>query len=98
MLTQNEIARIAGLSRMTVYRYLTGKNVSAKSRKTLEEILAKTEYRPNLTARSLVLKKTNLIGLLVPSVSYSFYPDIIQAIQKTIKNAGMSNTPMSKID
>ncbi|MBA7635644.1 HTH-type transcriptional repressor CytR [subsurface metagenome] len=88
MLTQNEIARIAGLSRMTVYRYLTGKNVSAKSRKTLEEILAKTEYRPNLTARSLVLKKTNLIGLLVPSVSYSFYPDIIQAIQKTIKNAG----------
>lgn len=88
MLTQNEIARRAGLSRMTVYRYLTGKKVSKKSRKALEKILNQMEYRPNLTARSLVLQKTNLIGLLVPSVSYSFYPDIIQAIQKYIKDAG----------
>lgn len=88
MLTQNEIAKLAGLSRMTVYRYLTGKKVSARSRKTLEKILNEAQYRPNLTARSLVLQKTNLIGLLVPSVSYSFYPDIVQAIQKKIKEAG----------
>ena len=88
MPTQNEIARLAGLSRMTVYRYLTGKNVSARSRQALEKILKQTEYRPNLTARSLVLKKTNLIGLLVPSVSYSFYPDLIQSIQRVTKTAG----------
>ena len=88
MPTQNEIAELAGLSRMTVYRYLSGKKVSRRSEKTLEDVLSRTEYRPNLTARSLVLKKTNLIGLLVPSVSYSFYPDIIQAIQRTAKSSG----------
>jgi len=86
--TQFEIAKLAGLSRMTVYRYLSGKKVSAKSRRVLDEVLSQTEYRPNLIARSLVLKKTNLIGLLVPSVSYSFYPDIIQAVQHTLKSSG----------
>ncbi len=88
MLTQNEIARLAGLFRMTVYRYLNGKKLSSKSRRLIDGVLSHIEYRPNLTERSLVLKRTNLIGLLLPSVSYSFYPDIIQAIQRTIKRAG----------
>jgi DNA-binding LacI/PurR family transcriptional regulator len=35
-----------------------------------------------------VLKKSNLIGLLVPSVSYSFYPDIIESLQRKTKAAG----------
>jgi LacI family transcriptional regulator len=88
MLTQNEIANMAGLSRMTVYRYLSGQKVSKKSKVTIEEVLAHSEYRPNLTARSLVLKRTNLVGLLVPSVSYSFYGDLIQVIQRAIKKSG----------
>ena len=88
MLTQNEIARRAGLSRMTVYRYLSGQKVSKKSRASIEEVLTDSEYRPNLTARSLVLKRTNLVGLLVPSVSYSFYADLIQVIQRSIKESG----------
>lgn len=88
MLTQNEMAKMAGLSRMTVYRYLSGQKVSKKSEATIEEVLAHSEYRPNLTARSLVLKRTNLVGLLVPSVSYSFYGDLIQVIQRAIKKSG----------
>lgn len=88
MPTQFEIAKLAGLSRMTVYRYLSGKKVSVKSRRILHGVLTQTAYRPHLTARSLVLKRTNLIGLLVPSVSFSFYPDIIQAVQRTLKSFG----------
>ncbi len=88
MPTQNEIAKLAGLSKMTVYRYLSGKKVSVRTRRILDDVLTQTEYRPNLIARSLVLKRTNLIGLLVPSVSYSFYPNIIQAVQRTLKSFG----------
>lgn len=88
MPTQNDIANAAGLSRMTVYRYLSGKKVSQKSKSIIKQVLNEMGYRPNLIARSLVFKRTNLIGLLVPSVSYSFYPDIIQSIQKTIRAAG----------
>jgi LacI family transcriptional regulator len=73
---------------MTVHRYLSGQKVNNNTKEILDEFMSKSGYRPNLTARSLVSKKTNLIGLIVPSVSYSFYPDLIQQIQKEIKKNG----------
>ncbi len=88
MLTQKDIAKAVGLSRMTVYRYLTGRNVTTKTKEKIEGFFKKRGYRPNLTARSLVLKQTNLIGLLVPSVSYSYYPDVVEALQKEVKARG----------
>jgi DNA-binding LacI/PurR family transcriptional regulator len=73
---------------MTVYRYLTGRSVTRKTRQKIEGYLERTEYRPNLTARSLVFRKTRLIGLLVPSVSYSYYPEVVGALQKEIRARG----------
>ena len=88
MLTQEDIAKAVGLSRMTIYRYLIGKNVTQKTRDKIERFINNRGYRPNLTARGLVLKQTKLIGLLVPSVSYSYYPEVVEAIQKEIKTRG----------
>jgi DNA-binding LacI/PurR family transcriptional regulator len=88
VLTQEDIAKAVGLSRMTIYRYLTGKNVTKKTRDKIERFISNRGYRPNLTARGLVLKQTKLIGLLVPSVSYSYYPEVVEAIQKEIKGRG----------
>jgi DNA-binding LacI/PurR family transcriptional regulator len=88
MLTQEDIAKAVGLSRMTIYRYLTGKSVTQKTRDKIERYISNRGYRPNLTARGLVLKQTKLIGLLVPSVSYSYYPEVVEAIQKEIKTRG----------
>jgi len=78
--TQEEIARAVGVSRMTVYRYLKGKNVTKNTRRKIERFLQRVEYRPNLTARSLVLRQTRLIGLLVP--------EVIGALQKEIRDRG----------
>jgi len=88
MLTQEDIAKAVGLSRMTIYRYLTGKRVTQKTRDKIERFINNRGYRPNLTARGLVLKQTKLIGLLVPAVSYSYYPEVVEVIQKEIKTRG----------
>ncbi len=88
MPTQEEIAQAVGISRMTVYRYLVGKRVKETTRRRIESYLKGAEYRPNLTARSLVLRQTKLIGLLVPSVSYSYYPEVVQALQREIRDRG----------
>jgi len=88
MLTQEDIAQAVGLSRMTIYRYLTGKSVTQKTRDKIERFINNRGYRPNLTARGLVLKQTKLIGLLVPSVSYSYYPEVVEALQKEIRTRG----------
>ena len=87
MVTQEKIAKDLGLSFMTVYRCLSGKgSVGAKTKKRIDEYIKTHNYRPNLMARSLKLKKSNIIGLLVPSFTYSFYPEIIESIQETLKN------------
>ena len=88
MPTQEEIAQAVKISRMTVYRYLAGKRVKESTRRRIESYLEVAEYRPNLTARSLVLQQTRLIGLLVPSVSYSYYPEVVQAVQKEVRDRG----------
>jgi LacI family transcriptional regulator len=86
--TQEEIAQAVRVSRMTVYRYLAGKRVKESTRQRIESYLKVAEYRPNLTARGLVLQQTKLIGLLVPSVSYSYYPEVVQELQKEIRDRG----------
>ena len=89
MITQKEIARGLGLSYMTVSRCLSGKGyVSSETRKRVEDYVKEHNYRPNLIARSLKLEKSNIIGLLVPSFAYSFYPQIIESIQETLKAMG----------
>ncbi len=89
VITQEKIAEDLELSFMTVYRCLSGNgSVSAKTRKRITDYIEKHNYHPNLMARSLVLQKSNIIGLLVPSVAYSFYPEIIESIQETLKQRG----------
>lgn len=45
-------------------------------------------YTPSLLARSLRIKKTNTIGLIVPSIENPFFANIISVIVKEAKNKG----------
>ena len=85
MTTQEDIARALGISLMTVYRYLSGSGkVSAKTSARIDEYIREHNYRPNLMARALKTRRSNLIGLLMPSFSYSYYPEIIESIRSTL--------------
>ena len=85
MITQEQIARELGISVMTVYRCLSGNGcVGASNRKRIEEYVRKHNYRPNLMAQSLQRKSSNIIGLVVPSFTWSFYPDIIENIRTAL--------------
>ena len=85
MVTQEQIAKELGLSVMTVYRCLSGNGcVSAATRKKVAEYIRARNYRPNLMAQSLKRKKSNIIGLVVPSFTYSYYPEIIESIRHSL--------------
>ena len=85
MTTQEDIARALGISLMTVYRCLSGSGkVSAKTAARINEYIKEHNYRPNLMARALKTRRSNLIGLLMPSFSYSYYPEIIESIRSTL--------------
>ena len=85
MITQEQIAKELGLSVMTVYRCLSGNGcVSSATRKRVQEYMQKCNYRPNLMAQSLKRRSSNIIGLIVPSFSYSYYPEVIESIRTSL--------------
>lgn len=43
----------------------------------------KMGYRPNLVARSLTSKKTNIIGVIVPKIAHTFFSAVIQGIYQS---------------
>lgn len=66
MVTIADIAKMAGVAKSTVSRYLNGGSVSEETVKKIEKVVQETGYSPNKFAQSLKAKKTNIIGTIVP--------------------------------
>ncbi len=77
------IARKAGVSISTVSRVMNGsKPVSPDLQKRVYDAVKQMDYKPNSIARSLILNKTNLIGVVVPDVSNSFHAQLLSGIEE----------------
>ncbi len=88
-ITVEEVAREVGLSAMTVSRVLNNQpNVSEKTRKRVLETTRRLGYTPNQIAKSLVLRKTQTIGVVVPEITHSFFPEAIRGIEEVTYRLG----------
>jgi DNA-binding LacI/PurR family transcriptional regulator len=77
MVNIKDVAKLAGVSISSVSRVLNNRpGVNSKKRKIIEQVISEKSYRPNLLARELIHKRTNLIGIILPSFD-SNYADII---------------------
>lgn len=88
--TIRDVAKKAGYSISTVSLVLNNKNVSI-SQSTRDKVLAAVkalDYRPNQLAVSMVTKKTNVIGLIIPDNSNMFFADLSKAIEVAAHKAG----------
>lgn len=87
--TINDIARELGLSKSTVSRALAGHHqVKAETRQSVLDLANKMDYQRNMLAISLITRKTNTIGVIVPEFISSFFPNIIISIQQVAAEAG----------
>lgn len=66
MSTILDIAKLAGVAKSTVSRYLNGGSVGEATKKKIERAIKETGYSPNPFAQSLKARKTNIIGTIVP--------------------------------
>ncbi|MEH7076256.1 LacI family DNA-binding transcriptional regulator [Neobacillus drentensis] len=66
MSTILDIAKLAGVAKSTVSRFLNGGSVGETTKKKIEQAIKETGYTPNPFAQSLKAKKTNIIGTIVP--------------------------------
>lgn len=66
MKTIADIAKMAGVAKSTVSRFLNGGPVSEETKKKIEIVIEETGYAPNAFAQSLKAKKTAMIGTIIP--------------------------------
>jgi LacI family transcriptional regulator len=84
--TIKDVAKQANVSISTVSRVINkSKPVSDEVRERVEEVIEELGYKPNPIARSLVMKKTNLLGVIVPDISSFFIGEVLNAIEQIAK-------------
>ena len=89
VITLKRISQVLGLSISTVSRALKNHpDISQKTKTRVHELATSLDYEPNINAISLRSKKTNLIGLIVPTISGFFYGSFISAIEKECRKNG----------
>ncbi|HAI13274.1 MAG TPA: hypothetical protein DCM28_16320 [Phycisphaerales bacterium] len=83
MISIQELADKAGVSRTAVSHVLNGREhkVGAQKREKIMELVRKYDFQPNALVASLRSKRTHVLGVVIPSVTYSFYPQILDAIE-----------------
>lgn len=87
--TMDDVAARAGLSLKTVSRVLNQEpHVSQAARRRVLQAVEALSYRRNSIARSLVTKRTNTVGLIVPDVRDPFWPEVIRGIETRATAAG----------
>lgn len=81
--TAKEVAGALGISTMTVSRVMNNRaNVGEETRRKVLEAARRLGYSPDHIAKSLVLRKTQTIGVVVPEITHSFFPEAIRGIEE----------------
>ena len=84
-----EVARRAKVTTRTVYRVINDKSlVNEKTRKRISAILDQYEYQPNLIARSLKKKKTNIVGITIPDISNQAFTEMVKGCMDELNDKG----------
>lgn len=80
--TINDVARIAGVSMMSVSRAVNNKpGLGEETRQKILRIADEIGYRPNQIARSLATQHTSTIGLMIPDVANPFFAQIARGAE-----------------
>ncbi len=85
-----DVARAADVSIASASRAINGlDNVTADVRARVLEAASKLRYVPHWGARSLVMSRTNTIGLLLPDIYGEFFSEIIRGVDVAARARGL---------
>ena len=87
-MTINEIAKLAGVSRATVSRYLNDGYVSREKSEKIRAVIEETGYRPSAQAQILRTKRTKLVGVIIPKINSDSISRMVAGISSVLSAAG----------
>src|SRR5260221_10901607 len=86
--TIHDVAARAGVSVATVSRVLNGKSVVRdETRVHVHEAAKALRYVPNVAARSLSIRRSHTIGIVLPDVHGEFFSEVIRDRKSTRLNS-----------
>lgn len=78
-----DVAKVSGYSVSTVAKALNDNNVIKKeTRDKVREVADRIGYTPNLIAKNLVKKKTEVIGLIVTDITNPFFAEFTMSVEQ----------------
>jgi len=87
--TIKDVAKKAKVSTTTVSHVLNGTRfVSKSSKESVLKSVAELNYTPSAVARSLKVKKTKSLGMLITTANNPFYAELIKAVEKNCYTLG----------
>ena len=84
MATIEDVAALAEVSRMTVSRVINKKGyVGEETRKRVEAAIKELNYKPNMLAKALVTKRTNILAYVMVNISDPFHNLVKQGFESS---------------
>lgn len=91
MSTIADVARRAGVSKMTVSRVINDSGyISQETRERVEHAIVELGYIPNALARSLRFKQTRTIALILTDITNPFFTTLARGVEDVASEQGFS--------
>jgi LacI family transcriptional regulator, gluconate utilization system Gnt-I transcriptional repressor len=88
-ITLDEVAALAGVSRITASRALRGeRSVAADLSERVSQAALQLGYVPDPAARALASARSNTVAVLVPLLSNNLFVDLLEAVHRILHPAG----------
>ena len=82
----DDVARLAGVSKGTASRVLNNRGyISPQTRQKVKQAMKALNYFPNENARNLLRQRSGMIGVVVPTITYPYYSEIISHLERCLK-------------
>src|SRR5688572_20927994 len=87
--TAMDVARTLGVSQSTISRaFSMTASISEKTKSRVLETANALGYAPNIIARSLITRRTNIVAVVVANLVDPFYPVVLDALAQRIQAQG----------
>src|SRR5882757_10275598 len=87
--TSHDVARVLGVSQSTISRAFTvSASISERTKARVMEAATALGYQPNIIARSLTTRRTNIVAIVMANLTDPFYPVVLDALAQQIQARG----------
>ncbi len=88
--TARELARVLGVSQSTISRaFSTAASISPAMRERVIRAATALGYQPNVIARSLSTRRSNIVGIVMANMTNPFYPEVLEQLTRSLQRIGL---------